>query len=138
MTITAPAACFLAATALHAGFQATVTALVYPALARVPADRWTVEHDRHSRSITPLVGVVYLALAGATVWILAADRGPWSYAGAVLALGVALVTGLGAAPLHGRLASPDPVLTRRLLRVDRVRAGLAVLLLICACGVAFG
>ena len=136
MTITAPVA-FLAATALHAGFQATVSTLVYPALARVPADRWSAEHDRHSRRITPLVGVVYVLLAGCTGWLLAVDRGPWTYAGAVLALAVALVTGAGAAPVHGRLTGPDPELVARLLRIDRVRAVLAVVLLICGCGVAF-
>ena len=137
VTLTAPGAAFLAATALHAGFQATVTILVYPALARVPADRWAVEHERHSRRITPLVGIVYVALAGATVWVLVADRGPWAYVGAVLALGVALVTGLGAAPVHGRLSGAEPVLIERLLRIDRVRIALAVLLLVCGCGAAF-
>ncbi|UIJ35629.1 hypothetical protein [Allobranchiibius sp. GilTou73] len=138
VTVTAPGAAFLAATALHAGFQATVTVLVYPALARIPTDRWAVEHDRHSRRITPLVGVVYLALAGATVWMLVADRGPWTYAGALLALAVAVVTGVGAAPVHGRLSRADPVLIARLLVIDRVRAVLGVLLLACACGAAFG
>lgn len=137
VSITAPAAGFLAATALHAGFQATITVLVYPALARIPADRWAVEHDRHGQRITPLVGVVYLALAGATVWVLVADRGLWTYAGAVVALAVAVVTAVGAAPLHGRLSHADPALIARLLRVDRVRAVLAVVLLICGCGLAF-
>lgn len=32
------AALLVAATALHTGFQMTVTALVYPALARAPAE----------------------------------------------------------------------------------------------------
>ena len=53
----------LASTGLHAGFQATVTLLVYPALAEVPPERWHDAHQRHSRRIVPLVGLVYVSLA---------------------------------------------------------------------------
>ena len=42
------------------------------------------------------------------------------------------VTATLAAPVHGRLDTPDPVLLRRLLRVDRVRAVLAVAALVLA------
>ncbi|HET8765795.1 MAG TPA: FMN-binding negative transcriptional regulator, partial [Pedococcus sp.] len=65
------AAALLGAAGLHAGFQLTVTTLVYPALARVDASRWAEAHDRHSRAITPLVGVVYLLLLAAGAWALA-------------------------------------------------------------------
>ena len=39
----------LVSTALHAGFQLTVTFVVYPGLADVQPDRWPVAHARHSR-----------------------------------------------------------------------------------------
>lgn len=123
----------LAATALHAGFQLTVTALVYPALVRVPASAWQVEHDRHSRRIVPVVGVVYVAALVACVGVLL--TGP-TYAEwvAVAATGTAIgTTALAAAPMHGRLAGdPDPVLLKRLLRVDRIRAAAAVVALAAA------
>jgi hypothetical protein len=53
---------FALAAALHAGFQATVTVLVYPVLGERTAAEWRAAHDRHSRAITPLVGAVYVAL----------------------------------------------------------------------------
>ncbi|NYD55764.1 hypothetical protein BKA08_000002 [Nocardioides marinisabuli] len=109
--------------AAHLGFQATVTALVYPALARTGVERWADVHDRHSRRITPLVGLLYPALvvAGAGV----ALAGP-STAGWVALAGVAvsvLATAAVAAPTHARLGrlGPRPDLLRRLLVADRVR-----------------
>lgn len=119
---------FLLAAGVHAGFQLTVTALVYPALSRVPANRWASEHARHSRAIVPLVGIVYLLLAGAVIWLLFGDRTGSTYAGAVVAGAIAAVTAFGAAPVHGRLTVHDDVLIGRLLRIDQVRALLAVLL----------
>jgi hypothetical protein len=121
-------ALLLGATALHAGFQLTVTVLVYPALAGVPVERWAAAHGRHSRAITPLVGLVYAAVLVACVGATATDPavGTWvADAGTGLAL---LVTATLAAPTHGRLADgPDPALLRRLRRVDRVRCAGAVL-----------
>lgn len=118
----------LAATALHAGFQLTVTWMLYPALARVPSSAWEVEHDRHSRRIVPLVGVVYAGAIVACTGVLLS--GP-SYADwvAVVATATAIgTTALAAAPLHGRLAGgPDPGLLSRLLRVDAVRSVAAVI-----------
>ncbi|MGA9745861.1 MAG: hypothetical protein WBQ50_00235, partial [Nocardioides sp.] len=52
----------LVATAVHLGFQVSVTLLVYPALGRVGADSWPAAHAAHSRAIVPLVVVVYGAL----------------------------------------------------------------------------
>ncbi len=120
---------FLVAASLHAGFQLTVTVLVYPALARVQEQDWSREHALHSARIVPLVGVIYVFLAGSTVWLLASDREGWTWVAAVGALLVAAVTAFGAAPLHGKLTNRDPVLLDRLLRVDRLRAVLAVLLM---------
>jgi hypothetical protein len=118
----------LAACTLHAGFQLTVTLVTYPALAAVPADRWPEAHARHSRGITPLVAVVYVAALVACVGatLAAPSRGTWvADAGTLLAFAV---TATRAAPTHGRLATgPDPALLRRLLRADRWRSVGAVL-----------
>jgi hypothetical protein len=121
----------LAATGVHAGFQATVTVLVYPALARVRAEDWSTAHDAHSHSITPLVAVVYGAAvvsAGGALWQSPGAAGVW-----VAALGTAgavLVTAGAAAPTHGRLGrGRTPQLVARLLVADRVRLGCAVLAL---------
>lgn len=117
---------FLAAAAAHAGFQATVTAVVYPTLSRVRPAHWRQAHDRHTRAIRPLVVVVYLALAATGAWWLASD---WSWpalvAVALAALAV-VVTALVAAPAHRRLVRRDEKVLRRLLRADRVRTLVAV------------
>jgi hypothetical protein len=119
-------AVLVAATWLHLGFQATVTLVVYPALARVPVDGWVVAHDRHSRAIAPLVAVVYGALVVGAVAVLTTDVTPASLA-AVVAAAVAVLTTAGlAAPLHGRLGQRDQRLVVRLLAADRVRLGAAV------------
>lgn len=123
---------FLLAAGVHAGFQLTVTALVYPALSRVPAQRWEQEHARHSRAIVPLVGVVYLLLAGSVSWLLITDRTGSTYLGAGVAAAIAAVTAFGAAPIHGGLTARDDAAVRRLLRVDYVRAVLGVLLVLIA------
>ncbi|GLY15672.1 hypothetical protein Kisp01_26870 [Kineosporia sp. NBRC 101677] len=125
----------LAATAVHAGFQTTVTLLVYPALARVPAEQWADAHRRHSRTITPLVGVVYGALLLSTGWAVVTETRLWTLVTAV-AVGATLVTTGFAARLHGRLGTGhDRQLLATLLRVDRVRAVTAVTALV-ACLVA--
>jgi hypothetical protein len=116
-------AALLGATAVHAGFQATVTALVYPALVAVPDDRWQDTHGAHSRRITPLVGVVYGVLAVACAGALLDDpdsAGTWVAAAG--AAGTALATATVAAPTHGRLSSGrTPELVTRLLWADRAR-----------------
>lgn len=122
----------LGATAAHAGFQGTVTVLVYPALASVRTEDWTDLHDAHSRRITPLVALVYGALlvscAGALV---AAPGSPGVWVAAVGAASTFLVTATWAAPTHGLLAEgrTDP-LVARLLRADRLRLVLAVVALV--------
>lgn len=128
MSTQAALVAFAAATALHAGFQVTVTGLVYPGLARVPEAQWRVNHEVHSRLITPLVVLTYglVLLTGAWVW-----RAPSPESTALVWLWVAtgsLVVCFGAtaavaAPTHGRLAAgKQDALVRRLLWVDRVRA----------------
>ena len=127
------------ATAAHAGFQVTVTVLVYPALVRLGADRWADGHARHSRAITPLVVLAYGALVlGSGLALVEHPSDPWVLV-AVAAAGIAvLMTALVAAPTHGRLsAGPDPALLDRLLRADRVRAVAAVVAALSACAAAF-
>ncbi len=119
----------LLATTLHLGFQLTVTALVYPALARVRLEDWSRAHDAHSRAIVPLVVLSYAALLTATGWSLATTPLTTGLvlaaAGIVLALGTTAVV---AAPLHGRLGreGPTPATIHRLLLADRVRTAGAV------------
>ena len=122
---------FALASLAHAGFQVAVTALVYPALVRsgrVHPDDWAEVHGRHSRAIGPVVAVLYGALLATGVWVLATGVGSVAAAVAgVGAVGAALVTAVAAAPTHGRLSRPDPVLLHRLVVADRVRCGWAVL-----------
>lgn len=126
-TVVGPAgAAFLAAAAAHAGFQATVSVVVYPALARVRAAHWREQHDRHSRAIAPLVGVLYLAVLGTGVWWLLADASVLAWVAVALSAGAVAVTAAVAAPLHGRLTRRDDALLRRLLAADRVRTAFAV------------
>lgn len=115
--------------AVHAGFQVTVSAVVYPALAASPGPGFAAAHAEHSRRIVPLVAALYLAVLLAGGWVLvAAPLGP----GVLVALGAqaaALVTtAAAAAPTHGALGrdGATPVLLRRLLVADRVRTGAAV------------
>jgi hypothetical protein len=121
---------FVGALALHAGFQVTVTFVVYPALAAVPADGWRAAHAAHARRITPVVVVVY---AGALAVCAAALVHPGDLAPvplAVAAAGTLAATGLTATlagPLHSRLQDRDPALVRRLLLVDRLRCAAAAL-----------
>jgi hypothetical protein len=113
----------LAATGLHAGFQATVTVLVYPALARVRAEDWSTAHDVHSRSITPLVAIVYGAAVVACLGSVLTDpRSVGAWVAAAGTAGAVLVTAVAAAPTHGRLGrGRTPELLGRLLAADRLR-----------------
>ncbi|GGM81318.1 hypothetical protein GCM10009721_02200 [Terrabacter tumescens] len=128
MSVELPVAALAVTAALHAGFQVTVTALVYPPLLGDGSD-WSRRHGLHSRRIVPLVVLTYGAVLVSMVWVVAAGAVPASawVAGGTFALTL-LVTAAGAAPLHGRLGRGfDPVVARRLLVVDRWRCALAVL-----------
>ena len=118
---TTPDVILLTAVAVHAGFQLTISALVYPALAR--AQDWDAAHTAHRRAITPVVGVIYTALVSASVWVLADGVPALSTLVAIAGVAVSLlVTALVAAPLHGRLARHrDDALMRRLRVADLVR-----------------
>lgn len=127
-----PDTALLAATALHAGFQAVVTVVVYPALSEVRPEAWASAHAAHSRRITYLVAPLYAVVAAACVWALLTQ--PWSAGTVVALLGNAVAAGLtaaSAAPTHGRLGREgreDP-LVRRLLVVDRLRLAAVVVAL---------
>lgn len=123
----------VASTALHAGFQATVTLLVYPALLRTSASDWAAAHAAHSRAITPLVVVVYGAALVACVLAAWRDPGPWVWLAVAATALVFAVTGLGAAPTHGRLAGGrTDELARRLRVLDLLRLAGAVVALVAA------
>ena len=123
----------VAATALHAGFQATVTLLVYPALLRTPDADWATEHAAHSRAITPMVAVVYGAALVTCALASWRDPGPWVWLAAGATATVFAVTGLGAAPTHGRLAGERTMtLARRLRALDLLRLAGAVVALAAA------
>ena len=113
----------LATAALHLGFQLTVTAVVYPALADVRADDWSAAHAAHSRRISSVVALAYLPLLGVGLWSLV--DGPVSAGLVIAAVGAAisfLTTAAVAAPTHGRLGSGrTDALVHRLLVSDRVR-----------------
>ena len=119
----------LTATAVHLGFQATVTSLVYPALARVSPEQWSPAHLAHSRAITPLVAVLYGALALASGWALISDPGGWTLVSVATVAATGLIT-IVAAWIHRRLgAGHDPQQLRLLIHVDRLRAATAALAL---------
>lgn len=118
-----PAGVLLAATgAAHLAFQATVSVVVYPALAAVPRDRWQTAHADHSRRITWVVAPLYVAVAAACSWSILTGPSPWQWVAVGGNAFAALTTAAVAAPTHRRLAGGhDPVLLRRLLAADLVR-----------------
>jgi hypothetical protein len=120
------ATAFLAAASAHAGFQATVTLVVYPTLSHVRSAHWRQAHDRHTRDILPLVAVAYLALVATGAWWLAEDWSALAVIAVVLALLAMALTAALAAPLHRRLVKRDDATVARLLLVDKWRAGFAL------------
>lgn len=120
------ASTFLAAAAAQAGFQATVTLVVYPTLSHVRAAHWRQAHDRHTREIRPLIAVLYLALAATSVWWLADDWSTLAVFAVVLAALPVAVSAVLAAPLHRRLIKRDDAALERLLAVDKARTVLAL------------
>lgn len=117
---------FAMASALHAGFQLTVTLVVYPTLAARSADDWAIAHARHSRAITPVVVLVYGALLVTGVSLVLAGPGPAAWVGIAGAATAMALTAGAAAPLHGRLTTRDDAVVARLLLADRVRCVAAV------------
>ncbi len=117
---------FALASALHAGFQLTVTVLVYPVLAGRGAAEWRVAHARHSRAIAPLVAVVYGALVVVGGWLVVEGPDLVGWMALTAALATFALTAAAAAPTHGRLTDRDDALVTRLLVADRWRCACAV------------
>ncbi|MBW8171976.1 hypothetical protein K0651_02800 [Ornithinimicrobium sp. Arc0846-15] len=124
----------LTATALHAGFQLTVSSLVYPVLAAADPQTWQSTHARHSRLITPMVVVTYLGLLIALPWALWTEpSNPWVWVCAVAVALTFAATAFGAAPTHQALTpGKNQRLIRRLLVSDQLRALGAVVALAAA------
>ena len=116
---------FLAVASAQAGFQATLTLVVYPTLSHVRAAHWRQAHDRYIQQVKPLVVAVYLALAATSVWWLADDWSTLAVFAVVLAALPVAVTAVLAAPLHRRLVRRDDAALERLLTLDKARAVLA-------------
>ncbi|WP_432494472.1 hypothetical protein [Kineococcus auxinigenes] len=133
-----PLSALLAGAALHAGFQAVVTAVVYPALAAAAAaPGWARVHAAHSRRIAPVVAVVYASVLATWAWVLLVrPLTGWLVLAAAGSALAGLSTALVAAPVHARLGreGPRPALLRRLRRADGVRLAGALLGLAGAAG----
>jgi hypothetical protein len=111
----------------YAGFQLTIRFVVYPQFARVPSQAFPPYERAHQRAVTPVVGVLFGALAVTSVLVVASgSRGPGVVAPALLAA-LLLVTALGAVPQHRVLDDGFDVRAhRRLLAWDTARVVLAL------------
>lgn len=115
-------AVLLAATALHAGFQLVVTALVYPALSETPAEQWRARHDAHTRRIVPVVALVYGSVLVALVVVVADGLDVGRGVAVAASVAAVLVTATIAAPAHRALGRGwDARVLRRLVVADRLR-----------------
>ncbi len=131
-------AAYALAAAAYAGFQLTVRFVVYPQFARVPGDASAAYERAHQRLITPIVAVMFGALALATAALLWTDPWPVGLVAAALLGGVLATTAFGAVPQHGRLTRGfDEQAHRRLLAWDGARVGLALVQLALAAFVLF-
>jgi len=119
----------LVAVSALAGIGWVVQCVVYPAFALVGASEWAAYHARHTRAITPVVGLPWAAQGISTVALLlapgrlAADLGL-----SALALVTVVSTVAVAVPAHARLAAIDTravpgseSVLRVLLRANLVR-----------------
>ena len=123
MASSSSALVLLTASAVHLGFQLTVSVIVYPALADAPQARWPEVHEAHTRRITPVVVLVYGLLAVACGWAVLTGPDGWTTVSVAAAAVAGLLTAFGAAPAHGRLGRGwSRELLDRLLRIDRARA----------------
>ncbi|MEZ5380100.1 MAG: hypothetical protein R2733_26630 [Acidimicrobiales bacterium] len=116
----------LAATAAMVGLIWTIHAVHYPLFGLVGPERYAEFQREHMRRITRVLLVPWGVEGLSSLALVALTDGTdrrWSLAGLVLLAGVVAVTGLGAAPIHGRLTNGfEPELHRRLMRFDAVRA----------------
>ena len=131
MTASTSLMALLVIAGVHAGFQGTVSTVVYPALARLDAGEWLAKQESHRYAVVPMVGICYLGGLIATGWCLATvpTLGVWvAAAGFAISMGT---TALVAAPTHAKLmAGHDSGLVRRLLWSDWLRTVGAVIALV--------
>lgn len=118
----------LASSALHLGFQSTVTTLVYPEVYSVPRREVPAVQERHARTIAPLAAAVYLPVLASAAWAgIATARHPGApgrLAGILASVGAAIpiVTTASTLPLHVAVASePTPGRIQGILAADRAR-----------------
>lgn len=135
----APDTALVAATALHLGFQVTISAVTYPALLKTPDQAWVAAHKDHGRRIAPVVAIVYAAVLGSLVWAVSTSLTPGVIVAAV-GSGLSLATtALVAAPTHSALASGRTTgRVRRLRSADAVRTVGALVAALGAVGAATG
>ena len=125
--MSAPPLVYGLAAAAYLGFQLTVRLVVYPQLARVPGEAAAHFERAHRRSITPLVALLFGALALSATALLVVGPRPAGVAAAALFAGVLAVTAFGAVPQHTTLSQGfDARAYRRLVRWDTVRVVLAL------------
>ena len=123
----------LVATAVHLGFQLTISVVAYPALLATPDPEWRAAHAAHGRRITPRVAVVYGALVVTAVGALLTARSASVVVAATACAVAVLSTAAVAAPTHGRLGEGRTVeLVRRLKLADLVRTAAAVVAVVAA------
>lgn len=114
------------ATAVHLGFQLTITLVAYPALLATTDTEWAAAHAAHGRRITPLVALVYGALVVTTLGALISTPSTAVIVSALACAVAALSTAVVAAPTHGRLGGGrSAALVRRLQAADVVRTAAA-------------
>ncbi len=125
--MSAPLLAYDLAAAAYLGFQLSVRFVVYPQFARVPGEAFAGFERAHRRSITPLVGLLFGALALSTTGLLVAGPRVAGAMAAALFAGVLGATAFGAVPQHAVLSRGfDAAAYRRLLRWDTVRVVLAL------------
>ena len=123
----APVVAYTIAAAAYAGFQLTIRVVVYPQLARVPATASAAFERAHQRLVTPLVGVLFGALATTVVWCLIGGAPLVGGIGAALFALLLAATAFGAVPAHRVLDRGfDAGAHRRLLRWDTLRVTVAL------------
>jgi hypothetical protein len=115
----------LVSVAVLAGVGWAVQVVVYPAFRLVGADGWARYHAAHTRAITRVVGLPWLAQGISTAaLLLAPPPGGLLVAGvlAALALTTVVMTVAAAVPAHGRLAAgPEAADVSVLLRANLIR-----------------
>ncbi len=120
-------AAYALAAAAYAGFQLTVRFVVYPQFARVPGAASAAYEQAHQRLVTPIVGVLFGALALTTAALLWTGHWPAGSAAAALFTGILAATAFGAVPQHSRLAAGfDARAHGRLLAWDSTRVVLSL------------